>query len=105
MFSLTDIRSFEALVRLLRINLDVQTFTRHLNEASAPGKQSKYDGSFPSWIINFSVKRAGGLMETLDALVGKINAFAWGPPMLILLVGTGFWLTINLRGLQFTKLS
>jgi AGCS family alanine or glycine:cation symporter len=43
-------------------------------------------------------------METLDALVGKINAFAWGPPMLILLVGTGFWLTINLRGLQFTKL-
>ena len=43
-------------------------------------------------------------METLDAIVGKINAFAWGPPMLILLVGTGFWLTINLRGLQFTKL-
>lgn len=43
-------------------------------------------------------------METLDVLVGKINAFAWGPPMLILLVGTGFWLTINLKGLQFTKL-
>lgn len=43
-------------------------------------------------------------METLDAIVSKINAFAWGPPMLILLVGTGFWLTINLRGLQFTKL-
>ena len=38
-------------------------------------------------------------METLDAIVGKINAFAWGPPMLILLVGRGFWLTINLRGL------
>lgn len=43
-------------------------------------------------------------IATLDALVGKINAFAWGPPMLILLVGTGFWLTIALRGLQFTKL-
>lgn len=43
-------------------------------------------------------------METLDALIGKVNAFAWGPPMLILLVGTGFWLTLNLRGLQFTKL-
>ena len=43
-------------------------------------------------------------MATLDALVGKINSFAWGPPMLILLVGTGFWLTIALRGLQFTKL-
>ena len=43
-------------------------------------------------------------IATLDALVGKINSFAWGPPMLILLVGTGFWLTIALRGLQFTKL-
>lgn len=43
-------------------------------------------------------------MEALDVLVGKIGAFAWGPPMLILLVGTGFWLTFCLRGLQFTKL-
>jgi AGCS family alanine or glycine:cation symporter len=43
-------------------------------------------------------------IATLDALVGKIGAFAWGPPMLILLVGTGFWLTFALRGLQFTKL-
>ncbi len=43
-------------------------------------------------------------MEAFDALVGKIGAFAWGPPMLIFLVGTGFWLTYSLRGLQFTKL-
>jgi AGCS family alanine or glycine:cation symporter len=43
-------------------------------------------------------------METLDVIVGKVGAFAWGPPMLILLVGTGFWLTYSLRGLQFTKL-
>jgi len=43
-------------------------------------------------------------LTTLDAIVGKIGAFAWGPPMLILLVGTGFWLTFSLRGLQFTKL-
>lgn len=43
-------------------------------------------------------------MEALDAIIGKIGAFAWGPPMLILLVGTGFWLTFSLRGLQFTKL-
>ncbi len=43
-------------------------------------------------------------MEAFEALVGKIGAFAWGPPMLILLVGTGFWLTYSLRGLQFTKL-
>jgi AGCS family alanine or glycine:cation symporter len=43
-------------------------------------------------------------LTTLDAIVGKIGAFAWGPPMLILLVGTGFWLTFSLRGLQLTKL-
>ncbi|NDV26622.1 sodium:alanine symporter family protein [Desulfovibrio sp. JC010] len=44
------------------------------------------------------------LMNSLDAIVGKIGAFAWGPPMLILLVGTGFWLTLALRGVQFSKL-
>ncbi len=43
-------------------------------------------------------------LSTLDMVVGKIGAFAWGPPMLILLVGTGFWLTFALRGLQFRKL-
>jgi AGCS family alanine or glycine:cation symporter len=43
-------------------------------------------------------------MEAFEALVGKVGAFAWGPPMLILLVGTGFWLTFALRGIQFTKL-
>ncbi|TKB26157.1 sodium:alanine symporter family protein [Desulfopila sp. IMCC35006] len=43
-------------------------------------------------------------LSTLDTIVGKIGAFAWGPPMLILLVGTGFWLTFALRGLQFRKL-
>jgi alanine or glycine:cation symporter, AGCS family len=40
----------------------------------------------------------------IEALVGQIGAFAWGPPMLIILVGTGFYLTIVLRGLQFRKL-
>ncbi|MFV0439110.1 MAG: alanine/glycine:cation symporter family protein [Desulfopila sp.] len=43
-------------------------------------------------------------LNQLDAVINSINHFAWGPPMLILLVGTGFWLTFSLRGLQFTKL-
>lgn len=43
-------------------------------------------------------------LSSLDGIVGKINAIAWGPPMLILLVGTGVWLTLALRGLQFRKL-
>ncbi|MGD9950906.1 MAG: alanine:cation symporter family protein, partial [Desulfobulbus sp.] len=44
------------------------------------------------------------VLSELDVIVGKIGAFAWGPPMLILLVGTGFWLTFSLRGLQFRQL-
>lgn len=44
------------------------------------------------------------LLSSFEGLVGKVGAFAWGPPMLIFLVGTGFWLTIALRGLQFRKL-
>ncbi len=43
-------------------------------------------------------------MTLLDGIVGKVGAFAWGPPMLVLLVGTGLWLTYSLRGLQFRKL-
>jgi alanine or glycine:cation symporter, AGCS family len=37
-------------------------------------------------------------------LLNWISGLVWGPPMLILLVGTGIFLTIRLRGLQFTKL-
>lgn len=44
------------------------------------------------------------LFKAFEGLVGEVGAFAWGPPMLIFLVGTGFWLTIALRGLQFRKL-
>lgn len=43
-------------------------------------------------------------LKTFEAMVSAVGAFAWGPPMLILLVGTGFWLTFALRGVQFTKL-
>jgi AGCS family alanine or glycine:cation symporter len=42
--------------------------------------------------------------HTIEQMVGRIGAFAWGPPMLIFLVGTGFYLTLVLRGLQFRKL-
>jgi len=40
------------------------------------------------------------IMEFLDT----INAFVWGPPMMIMLVGTGIFLTIRIGGLQFTKI-
>ena len=37
-------------------------------------------------------------------LLSKIKLFVWGPPLLILLVGTGLYLTIRLRVLQVLKL-
>lgn len=40
------------------------------------------------------------MLELLKAL----DAFAWGPPLLILLVGTGIYLTIRLGLLQVTRL-
>jgi len=43
-------------------------------------------------------------MEALQAWIGSISGLVWGLPLLILLVGTGLWLTIALRGLQFRKL-
>jgi AGCS family alanine or glycine:cation symporter len=44
------------------------------------------------------------MFSQIEALVGSVGAFAWGPPMLVFLVGTGFYLTIALKGVQFRKL-
>lgn len=46
----------------------------------------------------------GEFLQSIETFVGTLGAFAWGPPMLIFLVGTGFYLTVILKGLQFRKL-
>lgn len=43
-------------------------------------------------------------MEAFSVLVGKIGGFAWGPVMIVFLVGTGVLLTIGTRIVQFRKL-
>ena len=43
-------------------------------------------------------------MEKINAIVSSINSFIWGPPLLILLVGTGIYLSIRLGFLQVFKL-
>lgn len=44
-------------------------------------------------------------MQTdFQSILTSISDFVWGPPLLILLVGTGIYLTLLLRGLQFRKL-
>ena len=43
-------------------------------------------------------------METIEVVIVTLSNWVWGPPMLILLVGTGLNLTILLKGLQFRVL-
>ena len=43
-------------------------------------------------------------METYEKTLALLNDFIWGPPMLVLLVGTGLYLTLGLRGLTLRRL-
>lgn len=43
-------------------------------------------------------------MESFANLIGAIGSFAWGPIMIVFLVGTGFILTLGTRVVQFRKL-
>ena len=40
----------------------------------------------------------------LETILTTLSDVVWGPPMLALLVGTGVFLTLRIRGLQFTTL-
>ncbi len=43
-------------------------------------------------------------MDLLNQIVSSASSFVWGVPMLVLLVGTGLFLTIRLKGMQFWAL-
>ncbi|WP_301860438.1 sodium:alanine symporter family protein [uncultured Megasphaera sp.] len=40
----------------------------------------------------------------MEELLNQIDSFVWGPPLLILLIGTGIMLTVRLRLLQVSRL-
>lgn len=46
------------------------------------------------------------LLQTtvIKSILEKINSIIWGPPLLILLMGTGIYLTIRLKLLQIFRL-
>jgi AGCS family alanine or glycine:cation symporter len=44
------------------------------------------------------------VLSDFETIVNTAGSYVWGLPMLIILVGTGCYLTIMLRGVQFTKL-
>ncbi|GAA0747129.1 sodium:alanine symporter family protein [Clostridium oceanicum] len=43
-------------------------------------------------------------MQQITKLIQSIDSFLWGPPLLILLVGTGIYLTLKLKAIQIFKL-
>ena len=43
-------------------------------------------------------------LKSFEEIVNLIGGWVWGVPLLVLLVGTGLWLTIVLKGIQFTKM-
>ena len=43
------------------------------------------------------------MIETLSALNSQISALVWGPPMIILLLGFGVFITIRTKFIQFSK--
>ncbi len=45
------------------------------------------------------------MQNALLSWINTANGYVWGPPMLVLLVGTGIYLTFLLRGLQFRTLT
>lgn len=40
-------------------------------------------------------------MQSLNEILGAVSNFVWGPVMLVLLIGTGIYLTVGLRGYSF----
>ena len=43
-------------------------------------------------------------MDAINQFLSDLSSILWGPWMLILLIGTGIWLTILLKGIQFRLL-
>lgn len=43
-------------------------------------------------------------METVDRVLSAIDAFVWGVPLMVLILGCGIWLTWKVKLLQVTKL-
>ena len=43
-------------------------------------------------------------MEAITAVVGEVNSVVWGPPMLVLILGTGFFLQVVLRAMPILRI-
>lgn len=44
------------------------------------------------------------MLDTINTVLGKIDSFVWGIPLIALILPSGLFLTIRLKGIQFRKL-
>ena len=44
------------------------------------------------------------MQNQILAVLNQISSYVWGLPLIVLLLGTGIYLTIILRGIQFRAL-
>ena len=44
------------------------------------------------------------MFESFNSILGKIDDFVWGLPLIILILAVGIFLTVRLKGVQFTNL-
>ena len=59
--------------------------------------------SFVNFISKITIK--GQFMETITGFINTLNAIAWGPVMLILILGTGLFLMIGLKFMPLSHLN
>ena len=71
---------------------------RH-GHAGAPGLGPRASGKLQSL-----EKSRGQGVEQISAVIGYINGLVWGPPMLVLILGTGLYLSVGLGALPLRKL-
>lgn len=43
------------------------------------------------------------MLNTITDFLGKVDNFVWGLPLIILILATGVFLTVRLRGLQIIR--
>lgn len=54
-------------------------------------------------LLGSAMAEGSGFVDKIEKINGVVNSFAWGPIMLVLLVGTGVYITIRTRCLQVRK--
>ena len=67
------------------------------------GHLSVICGLYARWLTKFD-KEKEKMLDTINNVLGAVDDFVWGVPLIVLILFTGLMLTIRLRGLQFSKL-